>query len=211
MLNYGIELEFFVKNSEDKIIPAIEVTANVDGNPVIGEIRTGIHNNIVDCIFELKKLLFLEQEKLTKKICTLHLYDNIKVDNDFLKNLRKSNVYVENKHVAILEELSIYPKGSTGKVLSKNIIKASLQVNFSNNIELSYTKKKKEHKIYSNEIFDYIYFISKLDVAFKEDIIRTQRVKGVYAIKQGKLGKRIEYRSLPNDINLDKLLNVLNN
>src|SRR3990167_8309674 len=106
MKNYGIELEFFVKNDKGIFIPAFKATSNLDGNPVIGEIRTQVHNDWTNCIFELKKLLYLETKELKEKGFVLELIDNIKVDDEFLKSLRKSESYINNKDLEILEELS---------------------------------------------------------------------------------------------------------
>lgn len=220
MKNYGLELEFFVLK-DDKIIPAYTKTSNLDGNPVIGELRTKVHNNILDCVFELKKLLYLETEKLKAQGCTLSLTTIQKVDDEFLTGLRKSEDYTNKKEHTTLNELSIYLNGKIGKVLPKGVYKASLQINISDNKDVSYTEytkvtvddkykyeSKTATKSYSG-IFDYVSIIAKLDEAFKQELIDSQRVKGVYAIKKGELGDRIEYRSLPNNIDLDKLIKIL--
>ena len=219
-LNYGIELEFFVKESKtDKIIPAYKATNNLDGNPVIGEIKTNIHNNIIDCIFELKKLLYIQKTSLERQGFELCIINEITVDNDFLKNLRQDQYYVNNKELEILKEFSIY-NNKTGKILPRNKYKASLQLNISCNKSFTITKYNKitiedkskyeesyEDKKYSN-VFNYVDIIKKLDNIFKQEITDSKRVKGVYAIKNGELGDRVEYRSLPNTIALDKLLNI---
>lgn len=220
-MKYGIELEFFVVDKDGKLIPAYTATTNIDGNPVIGEIRTTVHSNIVDCVYELKKLLFLEKEKLSKKNLTLELSPIKIVDDIFLKGLRKEKEFVSKKEHTVLEELSIYPNGAIGKMLPRGTFKASLQVNLSDNKEFTYTEynrvtvedkyrydTKTSSKSYSG-IFDYVSIISKLDEAFKEDLKATNRVKGVYAIKSGELGDRVEYRSLPNTIDPNKLIKLL--
>ena len=61
-----------------------------------------------------------------------------------------------------------------------------------------------QYKTHS-QVFDFISIIRDLDNTYIEDIKNTNRVKGVYAIKDGELGKRIEYRSLLNTINLNSL------
>lgn len=220
-MKYGIEQEFFVLNKEDKLVPAYAVTTNLDGNPVIGEVRTRIHDTILDCVFELKKLLYTEKEKLAKlgyKISTDYM---VKVDDEFLKSLRKSKDFINKKDLEILEELSIYPDGEVGKVLDKGVFKVALQINFSNNKIFTYPEyekitvdnkskweSKQSSKSYS-ELFDYVSLISKLDKAFEKEINETDRIKGVYAIKTGELGNRIEYRSLPNNVNLNKIIEIL--
>lgn len=220
-MNYGIELEFFVlDNRTELIVPAYKATNNLDGNPVVGEIKTGIFDNIIDCVFDLEKKLFIEKTTLENKGFQLSLIPQTKVDNNFLINLRKDTKYINNKNLEVLEEKSIYNK-SIGKLLPRGVYKASLQVNISNNSDVSYFEyekitvedkykydKKRVTKSYS-DVFDYITIINKLDKAFLPEIKATSRVAGVYAIKSGELGKRIEYRSLPNNINLVKLITTL--
>lgn len=219
-MKYGIELEFFVSNKEEIIVPAYLATNNLDGNPAIGEIRTGIHSDIVDCIFELEKLLFLERKKITDKGYNLCLISSVAVDDKFLKNLRSSAAYISRKELQPLTELSIYGK-ATGKLLPRNVYKASLQINLSENPTFNYPVyerlqvedkskyvSKTENKEYS-QVFDYVSIIRDLDIKFAKEIADTKRVKGVYAIKDGKLGKRIEYRSLPNTIHLNSLITAL--
>ncbi len=44
---------------------------------MIGELRTGVHNNIIDCVFELKKLIHIEREALRAKNCTMHIVHSV--------------------------------------------------------------------------------------------------------------------------------------
>lgn len=222
-MKFGIELEFFVSKGEgDKkiYVPAYLVTSNTDGNPVIGEIRTGVFDSFIDCIFDLKKRFFLEKTKIEKAGYNLELVSEIKVNDEFLLNLRKDTKYINKKSLEVLEEKSIYPKGSVGKMLPRGVYKASLQINFSEHKNFTYTdyvkvtvddKYKYESKTATKTyavVFDYLSLLSKLDVVFLEEIKATKRVSGVYAIKTGELGDRIEYRSLPNTVELDKLLTL---
>lgn len=220
-MNYGIELEFFVFNKDEKLVPAYLVTSNIDGFPVTGEIRTGVHSNITDCVFELKKLLYLEEQAIESKGYKLKLIPEIKVDSEFIKALRKDPKYVNSKHTGVLEELSIYLNGKVGKVLPQGLYKASLQVNLSLNKNFDYTEytkvsvedkyrydSKVVEKSYAS-LFDYITPLNKMDKAFADDLQKSGRVKGVFAIKSGILGDRIEYRSLPNNINIERLIEIL--
>jgi hypothetical protein len=220
MLKFGIELEFFVYNKDNKLVPAYEATSNLDGNPVIGELRTGVYDNIVDCKFALDKLLYLESNRLQAKGYRMAIEPEIRVDNEFLKALRSDPKYINRKELEVLQELSIYGK-QTGKILPRGIYKASLQVNLSCNATFNYLSYRKisvedkyrwesesEAKQYS-ELFDYVSIIRKLDTAFASAIKNTHRVAGVYTIKNGTLGKRIEYRSLPNTVLLNSLVETL--
>ncbi len=213
-MNYGIELEFFVLDKNDKVVPAYKATTDLDGNPVIGEIKTDVFPNIVDAIFDLEKKFYLQEEKLKAKGYKILVTPEVKVDDDFLKDLRKSKLYVDRKQLEVLDEQSIYKEGSTGKLLPRGLYKASLQLNISENTEVKHTYRDKDNvpqtftKSVSN-VFDYYKIIKKLDTEFAEQIAETKRVKGIYAMKDGKLGTRIEYRSLPNSIHPRRLLNIL--
>lgn len=220
-MKYGIELEFFVENKENVIVPAYTVTDNTDGNPIIGEIKTSVHNNIVDCVFELKKLLYLETQKIESKDCEIILKNSIDVSADFLQKVREDEQFVDQKNFEVLKELSIYPNKKFITDLKRGHFTASLQINFSEEKSFDYdvyTKVTIEDKFkydietkkksYSN-LFDYVDIIQKLDTVFMEDIKNSKRKKGIYAIKEGIGGDRIEYRSLPNTVDLDKIINTL--
>jgi len=216
MKNYGIELEFFVTDKEGNIVPAFKATTNLDGNPVIGELRTKVHNNIIDCVFELKKLIFIEKEKIEKAGFKFSLIPIAKVNDEFIKQLRREPKYINRKSLELLEEYSIYGK-KLSKVLPKGTYKASLQINISENNAFRFSEAVKVGKVYESrqkeksfaEVFNYVDLIATLDKNFKEEIATTGRVAGVYCIKDGELGNRIEYRSLPNTVDIDKLIQVL--
>lgn len=216
--NYGIEFEFFVLDKDGVVVPAYTATPNLDGNPVIGEIKTGVHNSIVDCVFELKKLIYLEKTSLETKGFTMDVSPKKTVSDDFLKSLRQSHGFVDSKHLEVLKELSVYPNGRTSRPLRRQDFTASLQINFSQTRDITVphyeliTVEDKHRYEKSNEVkshsvvFDYLTTIFSLDESFRDEIDESHRVKGVYAIKDGILGDRIEYRSLPNNIDLDKII-----
>lgn len=215
MIHYGIELEFFITNKDGEIIPAYKATQNLDGNPIIGELKTKVHNNINDCVFELKKLIYEETNKLKNLNYFINFSDSFEVNDNFLKNIRKDSQYTNRKELDTLETYSVYGN-NTGKILRKNLFKTSLQLNISSNNNFCYTNFIKEKDYYIkneniknySEIFNYIDIIKHLDILFYNDIKNSKRVKGVYSIKKGELGNRIEYRSLPNSINIDSLLSL---
>lgn len=216
-MNYGIEFEFFVKDKKtDEIVPAYKATHNLDGNPIIGELKTKVHSSLLDAVFELKKLIHKESKRLNNNGFIMSIIPMIKLDKEVLLGLRKDKNYVNKKNLEVLDAKSIYGKG-IGKVLPRGVFKASIQINLSDNSDIYYEEYNKitvenkskwesttKKKTYSS-VFDYISIIRKLDNTFIEDIKNSNRVKGVFAIKDGELGKRIEYRSLPNTVNLDAI------
>lgn len=219
-MNYGLELEFFVSNGKE-IIPAYLATNNLDGDPFLGELRTTVHNNILDAVYELKKLIHKEQMALTAKGYAMVMASENLFSKSQLVEFRKDARGVSRKELDVLEQFSIYPTGAIGKILKRGLVKASLHVNMSVNKSytnrifdnVSYSKKpvyvEKTEVKYQSEAFNYVQPIQKLDAAFADDIKRANRVKGVYAIKPGVRGTRVEYRSLPNTIDLNRLIEIL--
>jgi hypothetical protein len=201
--NYGIEWEFFVEK-EGVPIPAYTATNNLDGNPYLGEIRTGVHADLLDCLFELQKLIYKERTSLEKKGFTMSALTEVVIGKDVIKELRADSRAVNLKDHTVLKEYSVYNKG-TGKILRRGHYKAAFQLNISENEKFSKSVENAKGRYEtvsfdSSSIFDYPSVIRELDVVYLENIKSTGRVPGVYAIKSGELGKRIEYRSLPNNI-----------
>lgn len=209
MKNYGIEFEFFViENKTGRIIPAYTTGITTDGNPFIGEIRTDIHKDIYSLIYELKKIIHITEDKLLEQGCSMKIIPEVKISKELYKELRSDKKYTNSKELESLTEYSVYNK-KTGKILSPLHFKASLQLNISDNDTKTIWIDNKSSIVDYSNVFNYFEIIQILDAFFNEDITKTHRTPGVYAIKEGKLGNRVEYRSLPNTINLDKLLLIL--
>lgn len=221
-MKYGIEFEFFV-SKDNKIIPAYLATKNLDGNPFLGEIKTKPFDNILDCIFDLEKQIYLEKNQLESKGFKMEIIPVNQFSDEDLIAFRKDANALNKKELEVLEEFSIYHCGKLGKLLKKGEIKASLQINFSKHKSFSYPEFSKitvedKYKYESSTkikeyacLFNYVSIIQKLDEYYKEDILKTKRTKGVYSIKTGIYGDRIEYRSLPNIINFKKIIELLDN
>jgi len=213
MMNFGLELEFFVSKN-GKIVPAHLATYNLDGNPLLGELRTDPKPTLAEAVFNMFMLLHLEKEKLKGKGYQLEMIPEHKFSSSELKDFRADSGAMRLKNMESLKTFSIYPNGSTGKILGVGHVKASLQINLSENSVKRYTYCEnvgsklitKDAELHVSTLFDYAKYIKEYDALFEKEIKDTARVKGVFAIKDGVYGKRIEYRSLPNTINLKKLI-----
>lgn len=209
MKNFGIELEFFVKEvSTGNIIPAYKATTNLDGNPFVGELKTKIYSNIYELVYNLKSLIHEESDLLKLKGFEMVFDPIVKISKEEFISLRRDKKYINQKELELLDEISIYNK-STGKVLPSNIYKASLQINISDNDCKDIYIDGKSKEVNTSNVFDFNKIIRMLDIQFKNEIKQTNRVPGVFAIKNGILGNRVEYRSLPNNVDLDKLISIL--
>lgn len=219
-MKYGIEFEFFV-SKDTKIIPAYLATENLDGNPFLGEIKTAPFDNITECVFELEKLIYLEQQNLDVKGFKMEIISQNLFSKEDLIAFRKNAKAINRKDIEVLEEFSIYPSGKLSNFLKRGEIKASLQINMSQHKTFTYpvyakisVEDKSKYELSSKEkeyscLFNYVEIIEKLDNIFLKDILNTRRTKGVYAIKPGIFGDRIEYRSLPNTITSRNLIPIL--
>lgn len=86
---------------------------------------------------------------------------------------------------------------------NKNKKTAGIHISFTNPQKMV-NEKGNTHVV--NEIFDYVQIFRKLDNAFKEEIKAAGRYPGFYELKAD---GRIEYRSLPNNADLMKIIEVL--
>ena len=205
-MKYGIELEFFVTKN-DNVVPAYQATHNLDGNPVVGELRTKVFKSISECIFDLKRLMYLEKKQLNNKGFNMLIQPEVTVNDEFIRKLRKNRNFYDMKGKMYSDPLSIYGEAKT-HILPVNKFKAALQINFSKDRYLYTTDKGR--RINGGVIFNYVDLIRGLDIEFKEEIKATKRVSGIYSIKDGEVSERIEYRSLPNNVNLFKVIESLN-
>lgn len=218
-MKYGIEFEYFVSKGTT-IIPAYKATSNLDGNPFLGEIRTAPNDSLIETLFELDKKIFLEKQALLKLGYCMEIIPRYKFLKADLLEFRKDKSALNKKELEVLEEFSVYPNGETGKILEAGEVAASLQLNLSENkifqydefVKVQVEKSYKYDKIVKEKsysiLFNYVDIIRKLDLVFEKDITETNRVKGVYAIKDGVYGSRIEYRSLPNTVDYKKMFEV---
>ena len=211
MKHFGLELEFFIFDKKNNLIPALKIIGiTTDGNPIIGELRTKVFPTLIEAIFDLNRLIYITEKKLKKLNYEIKFVSEVTVNDDFIKNIRKNIYYREYLGKKIYSEVfSIYGKENTN-ILPNNVFKASLQINISENSTVNFSDD--DGKWQSRDIsilFDYINVIRKFDTKFKQEIVSSSRKKGIYSIKDGDMGKRIEYRSLPNTIKLFDLLEVI--
>lgn len=219
MLNFGLELEYFIFK-EGKLIPAHKVTRNHDGNPMIGEVRSIVSPFLVDCMFDIQKKIFKEKKALAEQFAKIVMIPEVQLTKDQLRDMRSSVDFNDRKQMRALKEMSVYGR-DLSKILSRGHLKASLQVNISNNVEeeiITYKERKDASfntctirtkvKEYRSTLFDYAAIIRYLDEYFKIAIKETKRTPGVFCIKSGEKGDRIEYRSLPNNIDLELLTDI---
>jgi hypothetical protein len=197
---YGLEKEFFVVHPEHNNDPLMVDTkifgSNYDESGLLVECRGKPFNNIVEAVFSLKADIW-KVEKLAASN-NLSLSDNpvmivsrktkLQVQRNFVKGLSKyQNLYNYESHRNNLREHT-----------------AGIHISFTN----PQTIYSKEGNLSYNGLFDYIHLFKYLDHHFSREIRESKRNPGFYEIKTD---GRIEYRSLPANVNLDKVINVILN
>jgi galactitol-specific phosphotransferase system IIB component len=117
--------------------------------------------------------------------------------------------YYDAKTIARKEKIgSIYGKEYKDKVNNKT---AGLHIHFSSTDITQFTDDNEVHKTKTNNILDIPKIVQQLDSVFETAIIDTKRHLGSYRIKTYPNGNQgFEYRSLPNNIDLRLLIQVLN-
>lgn len=203
-MKFGFELEYFCIN-EAKAIGEVDKPCLVpDGLPYdecgwLVEVRSEPHTVIKKAIFllkaEVEHVEAVAQRKGVKlgKVPLLAIPRDLKVKaaREHSKGrLTYRNVYGHETH-----------RNGT------NLATASLHISVTEERKFHYLKKV-DTSHYEPSSFSYPGFVDHakliigLDLAFKDEIRKARRNPGFYEVKGD---GRLEYRSLPNDVDLDKV------
>jgi hypothetical protein len=193
MFRYGFELEGFALGTGTEIvIPPIGWPT--DGFPGLVEIRTTGPNLLEDAYFGILKGLY----GIRDNICNLSIiHHEHKFSGKQVAEMRRTRRFDAKDQLDIRCIYNKEPRALNGRTL------ASFQINISNLINEEYKTNrvvdgKIEEQIRTPEkygMLDVPNIVRRLDEAFKDDIKRSNRQPGFYAIKDT---YRLEYRSLPN-------------
>ena len=203
-MKFGLEKEFFLlQDGKPQPVLMDDRYINIphDECGFLVEARGEPHALIIDAVFSLKASVYKIERQLAdlnkNVVLPYSLSDSpvLKVDRatrlkcsrHFVKGLTKyQNLYSYESHRNSLAEAT-----------------AGIHVSFT--CEESFHVKDGEYKKY-NANFDWAQIFIKLDKAFAEEIKTSKRRPGFYELKPD---GRIEYRSLPANADLDKLIEVL--
>lgn len=197
-MKIGFELEAFLLDVEGKpqIVPE---KLPLDECGWLVEIRSTPFAGIVEAVH----LLRAEKEKVEAKVARL----GFTLDYSPLKEIsRELKVKAARKHgKGVLRYRNVY-----GYETHKNpsaLATASLHISFTEEKVFNYVDQdKRERKFEYSGFVDHARLIVALDKDFKDEIKKAKRNPGFYEVK---LDGRIEYRSLPNDVDLNKVTSVL--
>lgn len=209
MRQFGLEKEFFVRSKsvgEGEVVLVPEGVGR-DACGYIGEARGKPHSDIYDAVHSLQadyarnirvvhknRALFVDDSPLAKISTKLRL----EASRKYAKGLTAfRNIYGHENHRAR------YASGERTAGVHLSVTDSYQQVSH------TYSTKEKvlrEHVRTYNQPWDFVRFFRYLDQKFAKEIKEARRMPGFYEIKAD---GRIEYRSLPSNINLSALADAV--
>lgn len=163
------------------------------------EIRSEPHTDITKAIYLLKAEQELVEAQAKKANCVLSYVPLFEIPRDLKVQAARRN------GKGLISYKNIY--GHETHKNSTKLATASLHISFTNERTYTYFDKENRKQEFKYPGFvDHAKIIVGLDKAFKTEINRAKRNPGFYEIKTD---GRIEYRSLPNDVDLNKVNTVL--
>jgi hypothetical protein len=194
-MKYGLEKEFFVTNPENQIIGPLGPEFTPDECGFLAEARGQPCANIREAVFSLQADIYRLQCAVTPPVSQLVDEPLREVPRSVLLACRRKF----SKGTLDYQNLYGYQEHR-----HKNKKTAGIHISFSCEVP---KYNREGHDVGTiKTMFDWVQIFRKLDKAFKEEIKAAGRYPGFYELKQD---GRIEYRSLPADCNLFKIIEVL--
>lgn len=201
MISFGLEKEMFlmvIGESIPMVIPRGDLPSDECG--LLVEARGTPYPSITEAVFSLKSEEFRLTALADKQGWRLD-------DSPILPISRKLKVEASRSYdKGVCSYRNLYGYECHRNKLSEQT--AGVHISFKNMVTFSYRKKDGgkyfEFKYCRN--FDYVRYIIALDIAFKDEIKKAKRNPGFYELKND---GRIEYRSLPSNVDLYKVIDVV--
>jgi hypothetical protein len=204
MLKFGFEIESFCRGlmSPDNPDPKpILVPAGLpyDECGWLVEVRSEPHHAIRSAIYLLKAEMAKVAEQATTAGVALDYVPLMEIPRTL--KVQAARRYSKG----LLRYKNIY--GHETHRCSSKFATASLHISVTNEIAWHYTDEKGRAQVHKyNGFVDHAKLIVLFDREFKSEIAAAKRNPGFYEIKPD---GRIEYRSLPNNVDLEKVREVL--
>lgn len=192
MIKIGLEKEFFIKNGGNYVIAPTGLPFDSCG--LLAESRGLPFSCPVEAVFSLKADIQRLTDKATKMGLQL-------VDEPIAKIPRETVIAASRKFVkGLVKHQNLYEYKSHRN--NRSELTAAVHISFTD--ESSFNHDKGVFKY--NKMFDWVQLFKYLDKEFSLEIKEAKRNPGFYELKDD---GRIEYRSLPANVNLDKVITVL--
>jgi hypothetical protein len=198
-MKFGFELEFFLKDKKGAIVLP-DYSWNRDGGGILVEARGEPDNSPILAKTRLEIAITALKKKAKEKNLKLVLANKVYCDAKTIHLAQKG------KNLSGEVEKFVYP--TTLKHRSPGEHFAGLHVHFSDTtdyIEVTKGKNPSGYKNTKHSLFDMFKWVKVLDREFGNEILNAGRYKGAYKMKN----YGFEYRSLPAQIKLDKVVEVI--
>lgn len=196
-MTYGLEKEFFIKDAAGEYIMvplSSKYCISYDDSGLLAEARGNPQNSIIDAVYSLKAA----EDKLKRQAVIANVFLD---DSPIAKLPKKLKIQAARQFAkGLISYQNIYGYDSHANSLAEST--AGVHISFTNS--KSYVNNNTTY--YYNSMFDWLPIFKKLDKAFAQEIKEAKRRPGFYEIKND---GRIEYRSLPSNVDLDKVIDVL--
>lgn len=200
-LKMGLEKEFFVKNTDGEFVMPEQYGLSYDECGYLCEARGAAANDILTAVYNLKA----EEHRLHMKANARFVV----LDDTPIAMLPK-NMLLEGRRRYVKGVISY--RNFKGFTTHRNSAKeqiAGVHISFSNPVSLPIKDNKGKVTGYTDFLqnFDWMSIFWRLDIAFAAEIKAAKRNPGFYEMKPD---GRVEYRSLPANVDLDKVITVIN-
>lgn len=202
-MKYGLEQEFFVARlTDDKpiFVGGLDRSLTPDECGFLAEARGQPHDNIREAVFSL--LADVHRLECAAEKLGLKLMKVPNADVPEAEILKSRRMY--GKGVLTYQNLYGHEAHRNGRRKT-----AGIHISFTEFEQFHYTTGKDcpvDKTFTYQPLWDFVQVFRKLDLAFKDEIRTARRNPGFYELKSD---GRIEYRSLPNDVDLMKIIKVL--
>jgi len=192
-MKFGFEKEFFVMKGREVVLCPNGVPADECG--WLAEARGEPRDDIAEAYFSLEADIYRLEQRAEKASVDLKEVPLMKVS-------RKTRLAAARQHhKGRITYQNIY--GHERHKFNMSEAAAGLHISFT---DAMHVRTEHDGTQVVNQLFDFVQIFRALDKAFATEILLAKRKPGFYEIKND---LRIEYRSLPNNVDLDKVIKVL--
>ena len=205
MIKFGLEKEVFLIDIHSKVPCVVPMTIPHDNEGVQVEFRGSPHESFTEAVYSL----LANENVVTRRIEKEYPNTYALLEEPLM--LIPREVKLKARRTYIKETLhyeNIY--GYLNHRQKHNEATAGIHISFTDERIFNYPVHRKgcdsSDAFQYNYPMDFVKYIVALDRAFKVEIKRAKRNPGFYEFKST---GRVEYRSLPNNIVIDKLIDVV--
>lgn len=200
-LTYGLEKEFFIKDAEENIV-IVPASLPMDSSGLLVEARGKPNTNIYQAVYSLEG----EMKELVDKVRVLKLTPHFTDYEVISRPLRaKVNRQFEKGRTTFQNLYGHeYHRNPAGTHTAGVHISFTLPTTVSASVVVEGRTHTARVEVFKT--WDWARLFIGLDKAFKEEIKAAKRNPGFYELKAD---GRIEYRSLPVTVDMEKVINTV--